>query len=229
MAPQPYYADDHCTIYHGDCLEILPEIAADVLVTDPPYGVRHNGGGHRSNRQANPSWDSKPVFVVGDTDTRARDGALAIWGDRDALVFGTWKAPRPAGCRQRLLWLKANMTPVFGSTPWASADEEIYVLGSGWSKPVLARNYLETREARAGAGALSRKYGHPTVKPVDLMVWLLGFTSGVVVDPFMGSGPTLEAAASLGRRAIGIEIEEKYCEAAVKRLRQSVFDFGAVS
>ena len=71
---------------------------------------------------------------------------------------------------------------------------------------------------------------HPTQKPVALMRWCLslpGLPSGTVLDPFMGSGPTLIAAALEGRRAIGIEIEERYCEIAAKRLSQGVLPFGS--
>jgi site-specific DNA-methyltransferase (adenine-specific) len=120
------------------------------------------------------------------------------------------------------LWLKAGTTPHLGATPWSPADEEIYVLGSGWSMPSRL-NYYETTEARAGTGGLAAVIGHPTPKPVGLMRGLLtACPPGVVLDPFAGSGSTLRAAKDLGRSAIGIELVEQYCEIAAKRCAQEV-------
>jgi site-specific DNA-methyltransferase (adenine-specific) len=95
-------------------------------------------------------------------------------------------------------------------------------MGSGWSSP-SALNYYESREVRDGSGGLPATVGHPTPKPEDLMRWLITkCPPGVVADPFMGSGSTLRAAKDLGRKAIGIEVDERYCEVAARRMGQEV-------
>ena len=214
---EPYYQDDLVTLYHGDCREITEWLAADVLVTDPPYGMAYRSGGARVNadgvRSVSPS-----VEVHGDDSTECRDAALAAWGDRPALVFGTWKVARPPGVRERLIWHKRNLPPGMGTaTPWSGADEEVYVLGSGFTGE-RHQNVIATDEARAGCGGLAARIGHPTPKPIDLMEHLVSRTWGIVADPFAGSGSTLVAAKRLGRRAIGVELNEDYCQIIAARL-----------
>jgi site-specific DNA-methyltransferase (adenine-specific) len=222
VAVKPYYSDDHVTIYHGDCLELSDLwTCADVLVTDPPYGVAYVSGGPRVNAFGVRSVTERKA-VANDADVTARDKVLKLWGGRPALVFGSWKRPRPADVVDRLIWFKRNTNPGLGTnTPWSPADEEIYVLGTGWVG-TRTLGVIPTDEARAGSGGLAAEIGHPTPKPLDLMRHLLERTTGVVADPFMGSGSTLRAAKDLGRRAIGIELEERYCEIAAKRCAQEV-------
>ena len=119
---KPYYQDDFVTLYHGDCLEVADWWAnADVLVTDPPYGIAYESG-RVPNRTRIP--------IAGDMDLDIRDKALALWGTRPALVFGVWDRPRPDGTRARLIWSKAP-DPGMGdlTLPWGKSDEEIYVRG----------------------------------------------------------------------------------------------------
>ena len=216
--PTPYYDDGTCTIYHGDCLELLPDIDADVIVTDPPYGQAYVSGQGRER--------SAPIS--GDTDTRQRDAVLAWWGDRPAVVFGTWKKARPDGVRQVLIWHKAGTGYPGGdlAVPWANTHEEVYVIGGPWDAP-RSGSVLSIKGLCAGD---ADRPDHPTPKPVPLMAELIAkCPPGVILDPFMGSGSTLRAAKDLGRRAIGIEVEERYCEIAAKRLGQGVLDLGAVS
>jgi len=208
---KPYYEDDSVTIYHGDCREILPTLEADVLVTDPPYGMSFTANFPLRDGR-------KPI--KGDEDTSLRDEILDYWGDRPALVFGTWKKPRPAATRQLLIWHKGN-SPGLGDTklPWGSAHEEIYVLGKGWVGKRRA-NVYSIDSLSAGS---SKRPDHPTPKPVPLLQALISYCPpGMIADPFMGAGSTLRAAKDLGRKAIGIEIEERYCEVAVERLAQEV-------
>ena len=213
---KPYYQDDAVTIYHGDCREILPHVSADVLVTDPPYGVSF-----QSSRMTGTKRHAK---IAGDESVDARDWVLDLWGDRPALVFGTWRAPRPASVRQRLIWAKGD-DPGMGdlSMPWGYGDEEIYVLGKGWTGARRSNVYRMPKVAHAN------NPGHPTPKPVALMEALIERTPpGLIADPFAGSGATLIAARNLGRKVIGVELEEKYCELIVKRLSQQAFDFSAL-
>lgn len=226
---EPYYSDDLVTLYHGDCREVTAWLEADVLATDPPYGMaytsnRHTGRGH------------SPILVAGDEDTQVRDAALALWGDvRPSLVFGTWKRPRPDATRQVLIWDKTTSNG-FGAeiwSPWGPTFEEIYVLGS-WGGNQSPPGIVVDGKKREPAVISVPNYNtqassrpdHPTPKPVALMERLIRRTAGTVADPFAGSGSTLVAAKHLGRKTIGIELDERYCEIAARRLAQDTL-FGA--
>ena len=217
---KPYFQDEFVTLYHGDCLE-NPELwtGADVLVTDPPYGMGYESNFNRLRRKG-VTKVGRPV--VNDNDTRARDRVLEMWGCGPALVFGRWNLPRPSAVRQRLVWDRGYHGMGDLSMPWGPGEEEIYVLGEGW-KGQRTSNVIR---AHALMSNDSRRPAHPTPKPVGLMESLIEkCPPGLIADPFAGSGSTLVAARNLGRRAIGVEIEERYCEIAAKRLSQQVFDF----
>lgn len=221
---KPYYQDDLVTLYNGDCLEVTDWLAADVLVTDPPYGIDWAQNTMHYTRSVQPTRSA----VKNDENTEARDAALRLWGDRPAIVFGTWRKPRPPAVRHRLIWHKTKMKPGMTRAPWYPADEEIYVLGSGFVGDPEQTVYA-TQEARSGGDGLAAVTGHPTPKPIPLMGALIEkCPPGVVADPFAGSGATLIAARNLGRRAIGVELEEGYCELIAKRLGQQAFDLAAL-
>ena len=216
-----YYQDEHVTLYHGDCLTEHREwLDADVLVTDPPYGMAYYSG----RRKADDA-------IAGDRSLTARDDVLDAWrygnSDRPALSFGTWKQPRPDGVKQLIVWDKRGGAGFSGDLkmPWADITEEIYVMGKGWRGGRVPAIYsVPTIPA-----ASPERHGHPTPKPVGLMSLLLEkCPNGVVADPFAGSGATLVAARDMGRKAIGVELEERYCEIIAKRLDQQVIDFGAL-
>lgn len=215
---EPYYADETVTLYHGDCREVTAWLTADVLVTDPPYGMafRSGMGGAFGTSE-----------VAGDEDTAIRDEALALWGERPALAFGRWSIPRPAATRMVLTWEKGNHVGMGDlSTPWKPNTEEVYVLGSGFvghrGSSVLRHLAIAGTVGQAARGTRT----HPTEKPTGLLADLIAKTVGTVADPFAGTGSTLVAAKRLGRRAIGVELEERYCEVIAKRLAQGVLDFG---
>lgn len=223
---KPYYTDDKVALYHGDCLE-LAELwtCADVLVTDPPYGMNYSGFG---GRQGEPRRREPAPRIVGDATTESRDLALVAWGARPALVFGRWSEPRPAGVRQVLIWDKSDGGPGMGALdlPWGPSFEEVYVLGGGFTG---RREGAVIRQRTLMSGDRNRPE-HPTPKPLSLMEALISkCPPGVVADPFAGSGSTLVAAKALGRKAIGVELDERYCEIAARRLAQDVLDFGEVS
>ena len=127
----PYYQDENVTLFHGDCLK-RPDLwaGADVLVTDPPYGMGYTGFG---GRKGEPRRSTGRLSIAGDSDLTARDTALTVWGDRPAIVFGRWNHPRPVGTRARLIWDKrpCGFTGDL-SMPWGATEEEIYVLGRGF-------------------------------------------------------------------------------------------------
>jgi site-specific DNA-methyltransferase (adenine-specific) len=199
---KPYYKDDLVTIYHGDCREWMPE--ADVIVTDPPYGIALD----TDRRKTFGEWQSHRVWepVVGDDQTFDPAHLLAygrciLWGANNyaqALEPGGW-----------LIWRKTNAPPLGSECEmaWTNATRRIFM-------------YATNRPSTS-----SLEIYHPTQKPVDLMRWCLdGWTKAtdIVLDPYMGSGSTLVAAKSLGRKSIGIEIEERYCEVAAQRCSQEV-------
>jgi site-specific DNA-methyltransferase (adenine-specific) len=210
---KPYFDDGLVTLYHGDALEVSEWLSADVLVTDPPYGMAYVSGRR------------KQLAIIGDESLSARDDALKLWGEKPALVFGTWKQPRPNNVRQLIVWDKRGGAGFSGdlNMPWADITEEIYVLGQGW----VGRR----RPAIYSIPTLppANRPDHPTPKPVSLIQHLLDCCpAGVIADPFAGSGATLIAARNLGRKVIGVELEEKYCELIANRLSQQVFDFGSL-
>lgn len=216
---KPYYSDELVTIYHADALGMLPEavMVGSVLVTDPPYGIDYEGKKHHRAKLA--------LSIQGDADTTLRDRVLEEWGDKPAIVFGTWRRPRPTGTRMLLVWDSKGALGM-GPTdlPWKPAHQELYVLGKGF---IGHRGTDVLRYAPVqGMGINGRT--HPNEKPVPLMRDLIGkCPPGVILDPFMGSGSTLVAAKSLNRKTIGIEIEERYCEIAARRCSQEVLGLSA--
>lgn len=223
---QPYYRDQYVTLYLGDCLEVTEWLDADVLVTDPPYGMAYV--------------DRQGGTIAGDDSLDARDRCLSLWGQKPALMFGTWKVARPESTKQVLVWDKwgGGGTVGLSTSPWAYSHEEIYVLGE-WAKTVPGGRAREGGTPSKVSGVLrvanyntqsADKPNHPTPKPVGLMELLIDrCPDGVIADPFAGSGATLLAARNLGRKIIGVEMEERYCELIATRLSQATFDFSEMA
>jgi len=215
---KPYYEDEKAgiVIYHGDCRKVLPALEFDVVVTDPPYGMAYPAGGGGAH-------DGEAVRF--DEDAALRDAVLGLCSAKPALVMGRWSVARPDDTRMVPTWEKGNHVGMGDlSLPWKPNTEEIYVLGSGF----VGHRGSSVLRALAIAGCVgNRNTGqrrHVTEKPVELMSQLLVKcpAAWTILDPFMGSGTTLRAAKDLGRHAIGIEIEERYCEIAARRLAQEV-------
>jgi len=203
----PYYSDDYVTIYHGDCREVLLSLAYDAVVSDPPYGMgwntdttRFSGGASSRGR------GRKAPRVIGDDMPFNPTPWL---GAEHVILWGAnhYASRLPVGTT--LVWIKRN-DAAFGTF---LSDAEI-----AWEKGGHGV-YCFRDLSMAGE---TRTRTHPTQKPIPLMSWCVGRTDGVVLDPFMGSGTTLVAAKNLGRKAIGIELEEEYCEFAAKRCSQGV-------
>ena len=219
--PKPYYQDSACTIYHGDCREILPLLPkVDLVLTDPPYGeVTHKGARTGTEKKVLVDFDS---FT---TEKLLELTALFVDASR-RWVFMTCEWRHAAKMEEAGLplirlgvWIKPNGAPQFtGDRP-----------GTGWE--AIAILHREGKKKWNGGGHHAtwihniEQGEHPTTKPLGLVkTWVQQFSNEgeTILDPFMGSGTTLRAAKDLGRKAIGIELEEKYCEIAVKRLRQEV-------
>lgn len=205
---EPYYSDDLVTLYHGNCLDLRWWLDADVLVTDPPYGTQFSSenpkGGY--GRRQNAGLGPEGFTIANDGDTTTRDTALALWGDdKPALVFGSPRMPDPPiKVADRLVWDKKR--PGMNGGPWRYRHESIYVT-EGFVRPDDASVSVLT--------AWPEQSEHIHAKPLSLMLALVrAAPPGVVADPFAGSCSTLVAARNLGRQAIGVEIEERYCEPA---------------
>ena len=215
----PYYTDDHVTLYHGDCLEVTEWLSADVLCTDPPYGRGWRQGHFKGHGNA------AHAGIANDHDTSTRDAALEAWGERPAVMFGDLMLAPPRGTVQTLVYAKALDAGVRGAMAGFRRDAEaVYLIGK-WPTGIGGRtSILATRASLQGSPwGTSARHQHPHAKPGDVMEQLIDrCPPGVIADPFAGSGSTLVAARNLGRRAIGVELEERYCETVARRLAQGV-------
>lgn len=192
--PEPYYQDEHATIYHARCEDVLPHLSGDLILTDPPYGI-----GFRDA-----AWDASLI-----------DWLPLARSITERVIFTTapvtlWDYPRPDWV---LCWGRpaSNSRSLLGGfNHWTP----VLVYG----KPKFPVDLLSLHAIQHAAPKWNT---HPSPKPEALMRWLVehGSKPGeAIVDPFMGSGTTLLAAKKLGRRAIGIEVEEKFCYLAAERL-----------
>lgn len=225
---RPYYADESVTLYHGDCREITDWLTADVLVTDPPYGIGWKRGSIRG--------DNGHSGIANDADTSARDAALVTWGkSRPGLVFGSFYAAAPAH-RQVLIYQSPPDCGLIGSTMgWRRDTSPVFVVGD-WPRRSAAWSSLYATVAPSVVSYAAARYrkdkgtGHPHTKPLDVMERLIeACPPGVIADTFAGSGSTLVAARNLGRKAIGVELDERYCETVARRLSQGCLPIGATS
>jgi DNA modification methylase len=232
---KPYYDADGITIYHGDCRNILPTMAresVDLIITDPPYGKRWQSGFRQTTLDLIAGDDG--TLEVADLIGQA---LLALRPFRHLYVFGPADlALLPLGPTAELIWDKGQIGPGDLSLPWGPQHEAItfavYVpsqagqaRGSG-SLAARIRRGSVLRVDRLNAGQLADdKDQHATPKPVELIRQLIESSSirgETVLDPFAGAGPVLEAALLEGRRAIGIELDERNCERIATRLAQGV-------
>jgi site-specific DNA-methyltransferase (adenine-specific) len=215
----PCTCKDGQTIIHGDCREVLPLLEpVDLVLTDPPYGIGFKYESHKDSRD---EYKDLMCDVVAKVQCLMRDGALAFfwqgmpWAD-------AWHMWFPQGFR-----LFAGCKNFTQYRPTA--------VQYGWDPIVFWSNGKCERKSVAGDRDYhignTAKYvsqsscGHPCPRPMDTVLYICRLASdegSTVLDPFLGSGTTLRACKDLGRRGIGIEIEERYCEIAANRLRQEV-------
>jgi DNA modification methylase len=194
----------------GDCLKVMPLLGkVDAVVTDPPYGISHS-----SNWAS--SWQR--TSIANDGDVRIRDSIL-VAANVPALVFGSWKQPKPDGVHTVLIWDKGDAAGMGDlSIPWKPNHEEIYVIGKGFVGP---RSSAVLRHTNITWESHGRQ--HPHAKPVSLICDLLKKcpTEWTILDPFMGSGTTLVACQRLGRSGTGIELDSDYFAIACKRVDEA--------
>lgn len=226
MTIKPYYEHDGIVIYNCDNREVLPTLPKfDLLLTDPPYGIGESSKkqatrGGRAGFSGSLKWIEPTDFGYNDWDKEPPSqetidmslqsaGCAVIWG-------GNYFGLPASSCW--LVWDKDNFTNDFADCElaWTNMKKAVRKFKWRWNG-MLQEEMGDKKENRV----------HPTQKPLALMRWCLSFApdAKTILDPFMGSGTTLVAAKREGRKAVGIELEERYCEAAVKRLQQGVFDF----
>jgi site-specific DNA-methyltransferase (adenine-specific) len=206
----PYYEDDSVTIYHGDCREItptLPDAQFDLAFADPPYGVDFGYGEEYDD-------EGGEDYAVWMSATASELQRLATIVLVTPGIRNLWSWPTPTWV---LSWHKPGSTrrsDLGGFNIW----EPVLMYGK-------RRIYNDAHRLPSAPNLSSDTGSHPCPKPLRLLTWLVGEASdpgGLVLDPFMGSGTTLRAAKDLGRKAVGIEIEERYCEIAARRMGQGV-------
>ena len=227
--PTPYYDCDGITIYHGDCREILPYLPkVDLVLTDPPYGINivkvggskpfgKVGGSKPFGKVRGGNWITPRDYIPVYGDDKPFEPQFMMNSGTHLMFFGgnyfADKLP-PSSCW--LVWDKQNSGNFADcELVWTNLKRAIRIFRYTWNGCIQQQPKI--KEDRV----------HPTQKPIPLMRWCIlqadkNFIQDTILDPFMGSGTTLVAAKQLGRKAIGIEIEEKYCEIAVKRLGQGV-------
>lgn len=210
----PYFESKSVTIYHGDCLEVLPTLGAvDAVVTDPPYGVGWDCdyasqfpsrfGKNKTYRPIvgdaapfDPSpWLSFPrvaMFGYNCFSNRLPIGSLLVWNKRRDSMLGRWMSD--------------------AEICWINRGHGVYLLQHEWHGALKASERGCKRE-------------HPTQKPVVVMEWVMDrlrvAPGATVLDPFLGSGTTAVACVKTGRKCIGIELDEGYCEVAARRVQEA--------
>ena len=243
---KPYYEKDGIAIYHGDCRDILPDIAEDSIdfvFTDPPYGHNNNNGDLANNWEAalglGPAGPPRPIandgpeanelfrYAISEFRRVLKPGCCCCCccggGGGPDPQFARWSLwlDEAVGFKHAVVWDKGGL----GMGWHYRRNYELVLIGQ---KPGAACHWFgggDTANVVRIGGIKPGPDDHPTPKPLPLIWWFMSrhtATGDLVLDPFCGHGPTLEIAKLNGRRAIGIEIDEGYCEIAARRLDQGV-------
>jgi site-specific DNA-methyltransferase (adenine-specific) len=239
---QPYYQHAGITIYHGDCRDVLPQVdlpIQSVLVTDPPYETVNKFGMSDLYGRRRMQFDFDLEGVTDNVVIPALSFAFPACMSFHLFCgceqfAGLSLAARTAGFTVKpWVRIKKCPPPPMPGNWWPHAFELAmygYRSGAYFADDSTTRNNLYIADGYRHGIRAYEKEDHPTQKwlpMIQYLVWTIVPPNGLVLDPFMGSGTSLRAAKDLGRRAIGIEIEERYCEIAAKRLAQGVLNFEA--
>jgi site-specific DNA-methyltransferase (adenine-specific) len=208
---KPYFQNEGVKLFHGDCKELIPRLRFDVIVTDPPYGISHPTNYHsrgrgklaRCNDYQEVQGDRQPF-----EPSHLLGHPCVLWGAN----YYADKLPSKSGW---LVWDKVRPDELDQATcelAWTSMVKGVRRFRFLWNGMMKAKD---------------EKLVHPTQKPVALMTWVLSLRwlrgYKIVLDPYAGSGSTLLAALECGRKAMGIEVDERYCEIIAKRLERGVW------
>lgn len=223
----PYYDQDGIQIFHGDCRNVLPTIAPEtvgLVLTDPPYGIGYQKmrGSSTRNSKLLPGLNGRR-FVPIHGDDQPFDPTPLLTFPRVILWGANNFADKLPPSKGWIVWDKRPGLP-----PICNGDCEL-----AWTNITGAvRRFEHKWDGINRASERAQKHLHPTQKPVALFIWILSRwskPSDLILDPYMGSGPVAAACQQLGRRYVGVDLEEAYCEIAVKRLQQSVMQFEGVA
>jgi site-specific DNA-methyltransferase (adenine-specific) len=217
----PYYQDDFITIYHADCRDIIPFLApVDMVFTDPPYGINYRSNHNSSRKGKWAKWvrnENLPGIIGDDKPLEPEHVMIA---DKVVIFGGNYCADKlpPSPCW--IVWDKR-----VDISPNNQADCEL--VWTNLKKPSRIYRHLWSGMLRAGEENISKsEKHHPHQKPLGLCRFVLSYSEvpkgACLLDPYCGSGSILRAAKDLGIRAIGIDIEEKYCEISAERAAQEV-------
>lgn len=229
---KPYYDEGGITIYHGDCRSLLGELPhSDLVIADPPYGVKERTSRRSAGRSSSAPHGKTEAYdlpaVHGDDEPF--DPAPLLGFPRLVIFGANHFAGRLPDSSSWIVWDKLD--GLVSDRPIGfndNADCELMWTNLGGPARLIRHRWMGIMKA----SERDERRVHSTQKPVAVMEMLISaFTApgDLVLEPYMGSGPVLLAARSLGRRAIGIELEERYCEVAAERLAQEVFDLGAAA
>lgn len=231
----PYYEESGITIYHGDCRKVLPRVYGDILFTSPPYGVQGNNMAARFKFKYGTSGDDHltrsllDALINANCKWRFINIQLLSANKRSTVE---WLGGNASRLKDVIVWTKENAPPSMEPGVMDSSFEFIFCFsdvdadkrkfdGCNWRG--MVRNVVSSAVNNNGFAAL-----HRAAFPTWLPTWVIStFTQEgeTILDGCCGIGTTLRAAKDLGRKAIGIEIEERYCEIAANRLRQEVLTF----
>ena len=209
----PYFQDDSVTIYHADAREIVHTLGAfDLMLTDPPYGIGYNA------TALNLPDATERKRIQGDDDCVLAEWLFTVSNASEMLVWGANNFPQ--------------LLPHKGV--WVCWDKRLTreadrMLGSAFELGWMNRKRGHHKMFRCLHGGVVNhnkgKREHPTEKPIGLLREILETLypkAQIILDPFGGVGTTARAAKDAGRKCVTIEIEEEYCEAAARRMQQSV-------
>jgi site-specific DNA-methyltransferase (adenine-specific) len=234
--PKPFFQNDLVTLYHGDSLEILASLgdeSVDCVITDPPYTERTHQKARANTSEGVREGISFTAFSDEDLEIALAECGRVTKGwvvaNLDYNHAFNFERNPPKGLRQMRIgvWLKNNPMPqITGDRPgqgW-EAISYLHKVGkkSAWNGGGQSGNYTSN---------LATPTGHPTPKPLKMVTSFVERFSNagdLILDPFAGGGTTLLAARNLGRKVIGVELEEKYCELIANRLSQEAFDLGGI-
>lgn len=207
------------TLYLADCLDVLPGLQLDVIVTDPPYGISAVMGMGGGTKGSGGMW--KGVPIVGDESIAVRDAALGL-SEAPFAAFASPRLAAPPRTKATLVWDKGEHTGAGDlAMPWKPHFELVHIAGSGWHGERRGSSIVRVNAVAGCVGNRNDGYrAHPFEKPLGIMEYLIAHAPpGVVCDPFMGSGTTGVACVNMGMPFVGIEIDAGFFETACERIK----------
>ncbi len=217
---KPYYEEENITIYCGDCLEVMKELednSIDCIITDPPYGLNYLSNYYKYGNPHKLIENDDSFFIPIEELWNKLNSSGAMY------VFYSHKIPLiDDRVKNTIIWVKNN---------WSAGD-----LFGDYGNQYECIAYMPKGDFKINGKRYSNvwffdreiPHYHPTQKPTPLINRIIESATNegdIILDPFLGSGTTARACKDLNRKCIGIEISKNYCDIAIKRLAQEVFNF----